>query len=150
MLFSIELRWPKNEISYKLEKKHFFAKMPFSLSVRIGGMLGVTLEIEEYRRLQTYSQPNRFTIALAEKLYGMDQLATATVTGKDSNKQLDPQITIAIKNEVLRVFGSSMTSAEQERMWNGCIASIAGKCKNIRYARKKALELMGSLENSNN
>ena len=80
-LFSIELGWPKNEISCKLEKKNFFAKMPFALSVRIGGILGVTLEIEQYCRLETYSQPNRFTIALAEKLYGNDQLATATVTG---------------------------------------------------------------------
>ena len=77
-------------------------------------------------------------------------LLQLSLAGKDSNKQLDPQITIAIKNEILQVFGLSVTSAEQEKMWNGCIASIAGKCKNIRYARKKALERMGSLENSNN
>lgn len=111
-------------------------------------MLGVTLGIEEYRRLQTYSHPNKFTLALAEKLYGMEQLATATVTGKDSNKQLDPQITLAIKNEVFRVFGSSLSNEEQAKLWNGCIASIAGKCKNLRYARKKALEIAGTLDNS--
>ena len=67
-------------------------------------MLGVTLPMDEYRCLQSVNQPNKFTLALAEKLYGMEQLSTATVTGKDATKKLDPQITLAIKNEVLRVF----------------------------------------------
>ena len=110
-------------------------------------MLGVTLAIEEYRRLQTFTIPNKFTLALAEKLYGLEQMATATVTGKDGNKQLDPQITRAIKSEVLRVFGSSLSSQGQTKLWNGCIASIAGKCKNLRYAKKKASEIAGTLNN---
>ena len=117
--------------------------------MRIGGILGVTLGIEDYRRLQTLTHPNKFTLALAEKLYGLEQMATATVTGKDCNRQLDPQITLAIKSEVLRIFGSSLSSEEQTKLWNGCIASIAGKCKNLRYARKKALEIAETF-NSNN
>ena len=110
-------------------------------------MLGVTLGIEEYRRLQTFTYPNKFTLALAEKLNGLEQMATPTVMGKDCNKQLDLQITCAIKSEVLRVFGSSLSTEEQAKLWNGCIASIAGKCKNLRYARKKALEIAGTLNN---
>ena len=70
----------------------------------------------------------------------------ATVTGKDFNKQLNPQIMLAIKNEVLRVFGSSLTSEKQSKLWNVCTASIVGKCKNLRYARKKALELVATLD----
>ena len=54
--------------------------------VRIGGMLGVTLPMDEYRCLQSVNQPTKFTLALAEKLYGMEQLSTATVTGKDTTK----------------------------------------------------------------
>ena len=57
----------------------------------------MTLGIEEYRRLQTLTHPNKFTLALAEKLYGLEQMATATVTRKDCNKQLDPQITMQLK-----------------------------------------------------
>ena len=110
----------------------------------------MTLGIDDYRHLLTYSHPNKFTLALAEKLYGLEQLATATVTGKDSNKQLDPQITRAIKSEVLRVFGSSLSIEEQAKLWNGCTASIAGKCKNLRYAKKKALEIAGTLVNNSN
>ena len=75
-------------------------------------------------------------------------MATATITGNDSNKQLDPQITRAIKSEVLHVFESSLSTEEQTILWNGCITSIAGKCKNLRYARKKALEIAGTLNNS--
>ena len=112
-------------------------------------MLGVTLGIEEYRRLQTLTHPNKFTLALAEKLYGLEQMATATVTGKDCNKELDPQIIHAIKSEILRVFGSSLSTEEQAKLWNGCVASIAGKCENLRYARKKALEIAGT-RNCNN
>lgn len=112
-------------------------------------MLAVTLGIEEYRRLQILTHPNKCTLALAEKLYGLEQMATATVTGKDCNKQLEVQITSAIKSEVLRVFGSSLSTEGQTKLWNGCIASIAGKCKNLRYAKKKALEIAATL-NSNN
>lgn len=112
-------------------------------------MLGVTLPMDEYRCLQSVNQPNKFTLELAEKLYGMEQLFTATVTGKDATKKLDPQITLAIKNEVLRVFGSHLSGEENAKMWNSCSASIAGKCKNLRYARKKALELQGTLSNIN-
>ena len=49
-------------------------------------MLGVTLPMDEYRCLQSVNQPTKFTLALAEKLYGMEQLSTATVTGKDTTK----------------------------------------------------------------
>jgi len=69
--------------------------------VRIGGMLGMTLGIENYRHLQTLTQPKKFTLALAEKLFGLEQMATASVTKKDCNKQVDLQITQAIKSEVL-------------------------------------------------
>ena len=86
--------------------------------VRIGGMVGVTLAIENYRHLQTCGQANKFTLTLAEKLFGIEQLTMAPVTGKDSNKQLDPQIILAIKNKVLGVFGSSLTSEEQSKLWN--------------------------------
>ena len=86
-----------------------------SVLVRIGGMLGMTLGIDDYRHLLTYSHPNKFTLALAEKLYGLEQLATATVTREDSNKQLVLQITRAIKSEVLRVFGSSLSIEEQAK-----------------------------------
>jgi len=53
-----------------------------SVLVQIGGILGVTLGIEEYQRLQTYSQPNKFTLALAEKLYGMEGIPTNNLTHK--------------------------------------------------------------------
>ena len=103
----------------------------------------------ELKNVLENEQANKFTLALAEKLYGLEQMATATVTGKDCNRKLDPQITLAIKSEVLRIFGSSLSSEEQTKLWNGCIASIAGKCKNLRYARKKALEIAETF-NSNN
>ena len=112
-------------------------------------MLDVTLGIEDYRCLQTLTQANKFTLGLVEKLYGLEQMATATVTGKDCNKQLDPQITCSIKSEVLRVFGFPLSTEEQIKLWNGCIASIAGKCKSLCYARKKALEITRTF-NSNN
>ena len=110
-------------------------------------MLGVMLPIEEYCRLQTFTFPNKFTLALAEKLYGLEQMATATATGKHDSKQLNLQITRAIKSEVLCVFGSSLSSEGQTKLWNGCIASITGKCKNLRYAKKKASEIAGTLNN---
>ena len=103
-----------------------------SVLVRIGGMLGVMLGIKDYRRLQTVTHPNKFTLALAEKLYGLEQMAAATVTGKDCNRQLDPQITLAFKSEVLRILGSSLSSEEQTKLWNGCIASV-------RFERKFSL-----------
>ena len=107
----------------------------------------MTLGIGEYCRLQTFTFPSKFTLALAEKLYGLEQMATATVTGRDSNKQLDPQITRTIKSEVLRVFGSSLSTEDQTKLLNGCIASTAGKCKNLCYAKKKASEIAGTLNN---
>lgn len=64
-------------------------------------MLGMTLGIENYCHLQTLTQPKKFTLPLAEKLYGLEQMATANVTKKDCNKQVDLQITQAIKSEVL-------------------------------------------------
>ena len=112
-------------------------------------MIGVTLAIDEYRRLQTCSQPNKLTLALAEKLYGVEQLTKATVTEKDLNQQRDPKVMLAIKNEVLKVFGSTLSSEDKAKLWHTCTASIAGKCKNLRYARKKGLEYAATVDNSN-
>ena len=92
-------------------------------------MIGVTLAIDEYRCLQTCSQPNKLTLALAEKLFGVEQLTTTTITGKNSNQQLDPKVMLAIKNEVLKVFGSTLSIEDKAKLWHTCTASITRKCK---------------------
>ena len=89
--------------------------------------------------------PPSADLHFSKQIHSLEQMATATVTGKDGKKQLDLQITCAIKSEVLCVFGSSLSSEGQTKLWNGCIASIAGKCKNLRYAKKKASEIAGTL-----
>ncbi|XP_048581668.1 uncharacterized protein LOC5512772 isoform X2 [Nematostella vectensis] len=105
--------------------------------VTVGDEPGVTLTTAQYQELGKLSHCNKFVIALAEMLFGVETLSTARVTNNLARSQLDPKILRAIKSEIIKRFGIGMTPYDQEKLWSDSFTSIALKCRTLRCARQK-------------
>jgi hypothetical protein len=67
--------------------------------VTVGGVPGVVLSSNDYEDSMKWGKATKCTIVLAEKLFGVDELKTSTISGKKNTTKLDEKVIRAIKGK---------------------------------------------------